>query len=108
MDKKFLKTRQTAVATIADLQEKIKNAIKDIEKLADEYGIRVEIDGLPSTGMSGDAWYEPNPPVQMRDGTEDYDNFDPTGTDWQWEASTREHSYADEPFGWQNSSSQCS
>jgi hypothetical protein len=108
MDKQFLNDRKLAVKTIAGLQEQVKTAIRDIEELADQYGIRVRVDGLPATGMNGDVWYEPQPPVQMQEDTEDRENFDPAGTDWSWEASTREHSYNDEPFGWQNSSSQCS
>lgn len=107
MDKQFLKDRQLAVKTIAGLQDKVKRAIKDIEELADQYGIRVDIDGLPATGYNGDAWYIPNPPVEMQERTADYENFDPTGTDWSWEESTREHSYSEDPFGWQNSSSSC-
>lgn len=107
MDAQFFKDRKTAVKEIADLSDEIKSHIKRIEELADAYGIRVSLDGLPATGMGGDTWYVPNPPVEMQEDTEDHD-FDPSGTDWSWEASTREHSYADEPFGWQNSSSQCS
>jgi len=109
MDKQFLNDRQLTVKTIAGLQDKIKSAIADIEELADKYGIRVEIDGLPQTGHNGDAWYVPHPPEQMREGTED-ENFDPAGTDWMWEQSATEHiydPYDDGPFGWKNSSSSC-
>jgi hypothetical protein len=109
MDKTFLKDRQLAVKTIASIQERITSGFTDIQELADKYGILVTIQLPVSTGMNGDAWYVPNPPVQMQENTEDRENFDPTGTDWTWEASTREHTYDsyDELFGWKNSSSQC-
>lgn len=107
MDKQFLKDRQLAVKTIAALQENVTQSIKDIAELADQYGIRVEVDLPFSTGYGGNAWYVPKPPVQMQDGTED-ENFDPSGTDWMWEQSAEEHTYDENgAFGWKNSSSSC-
>jgi hypothetical protein len=106
MDKQFLKDRQEAVKSIAELTGELKINIARIESLANAYGIRVELDCLPATGMNGDAWYIPVPPAEMREDTYD-ENFDPSGTDWMWESSALEHTYDGEPFGWKNSSSSC-
>jgi hypothetical protein len=107
MDAQFLKDRQLAVKTIAGLQEKITSAFNDIEELADQYGIRVSVDLPFATGYNGDAWYVPHPPIEMQEDTVD-ENFDPAGTDWQWEQSAEEHTYDDNgAFGWKNSSSNC-
>jgi hypothetical protein len=110
MDKTFLKERKIAVKEIASKKAQLDVLFAEMTELADRYGIRVEVDLPVRTGYNGDAWYMPKPPVQMQEGTEDRENFDPSGTDWSWEASTKEHMYDayDEPFGWKNSSSQCS
>jgi hypothetical protein len=104
MDKKFLSERKKAIKEIATATDAIKLHLKYIERLANQYGIRVELDGFPRTGYDGDAWYVPELPEELRTKLGDGEEVDLTGTDWEESA---EYDAYDQQYGWKNSSSYC-
>ena len=108
MDKKFLADRKKAVKEIATAADAIKLHLKYIERLADQYGICVELE-LPATGYDGSVYYKPRPPQELEDIRDDPDSEDIpdiSDTDWEWAFSAEEDARG-EQFGWKNSSSYC-
>lgn len=108
MEAKFYTERKKAIKEIAKLSAAIKANLKSIERMADEFGIQVELE-LPATGYNGDVWYKPRPPQELEDLRNDPDAEDSPdigGTDWEWEDSA-EADNDGHLYGWKNSSSHC-